>query len=72
MYCFGTGRQFIDQQEWCSFAEDFGFFLELAILKSCYNIDCRPWYRECRYPDVDDDGCYELNTEVAQAATAMN
>ncbi|KAF1937137.1 hypothetical protein EJ02DRAFT_300971, partial [Clathrospora elynae] len=33
------------QDEW----EDFCFFLELAILKSCYVVDCTAWYRKCGY-----------------------
>lgn len=39
-----------EQGEWL----DFRFFLELAVLNSCYNIDCRSWYKRCGYPGVDD------------------
>ena len=39
-----------EQVEW----QDFRFFLELAILNSCYEIDCRSWYKKCGYPDVND------------------
>ena len=39
-----------EQDEW----QDFRFSLELAVINSCYSVDCRTWYRKCRYPGVDD------------------
>lgn len=43
-------RHYQQQDEWL----DFRFFLELAVLNSCYSINCRSWYRMCGYPGVDD------------------
>jgi hypothetical protein len=28
--------------------------MELAVLNSCYKVDCRSWYRKCGYVGVDD------------------
>jgi transposase len=38
------------QEEW----QDFRFFLELAVLNSCYDINCTTWYRKCGYPGARD------------------
>jgi transposase len=34
------------QEEW----QDFWFFLEVAVVNSCYNINCSRWFTHCRYP----------------------
>ena len=41
------------QEEW----QDFRFFLELAVLNSCYNINCMRWYKKCGYPEIRDNDC---------------
>jgi transposase len=40
-----------EQQHW----ELFSNYMELAVRRSCYNIDCRSWYRKCGLPCTDDD-----------------
>lgn len=34
----------------------FGTFLEYAVQRSCYDIDCKSWYRRCGYAGQDVDG----------------
>jgi transposase len=43
-------RHHQQQDEWL----DFCFFMELAVLNSCFKVDCRSWYRKCGYVGVDD------------------
>jgi transposase len=43
-------RHYQQQEEWL----DFRFFMELAVLNSCYGVNCRTWYRKCGYVGVDD------------------
>ena len=42
-------RHYQQQDEWL----DFRFFIELAVLNSCYRVDCRSWYRKCGYVSAD-------------------
>jgi transposase len=43
-------QHYQQQEEWLNFR----FFMELAVLNSCYGFDCRSWYRKCGYVGVDD------------------
>ena len=43
-------RHTTQQDEWL----DFPIFMELAVLNSCYSIDCTSWFRKCGYPVVED------------------
>lgn len=40
-----------EQQHW----ELFSNYMELAVHRACYNINCRSWYRKCGLACVDDD-----------------
>ena len=44
------------QEEW----QDFRFFLEVAVVNSCYNIDCSRWFTHCGYPAAANLICEDL------------
>jgi transposase len=44
------------QEEW----QDFRFFLEVAVVNSCYNIDCSRWFTHCGYLAAANLICEDL------------